>query len=123
MSPGDEVTLRDLVETRFAHIESLFNTLQDRWDRKTDEIVSALEKLSIDTVKQDRFDSSLHKIEKLQVQVENLEDELQAQDKRLSNQEGYVKIWRWILGLMTMILVPIILELLFQVMEKLNNVL
>lgn len=74
----EDVSLKELMETRFQALE-----------RRIDELTRAIERLAEGTVSAERFESAYHKVSKLEQAVADL-------DNRLGKAEGYIGAWRYI---------------------------
>lgn len=87
----NDVSLRDLMETKFNNL-----------DRRIDELKRAIEKMAENTVAVERFNSTYHKVAKLEQAVKDLDD-------RLDKSEGFISIWRYIGATVITILVALII--------------
>jgi len=87
----NDVSLRDLMETKFNHL-----------DTRIQELKSAIEKLAEGTVTAERFESTYHKVSKLEQAVDDL-------DNRLDKAEGYIGIWRYLGAAAVTVIVTILI--------------
>jgi len=87
---SNDVPLRDFVESRFKVVED-----------QLEEIKDALNHLSSNMVRRDRFDSKMHTVKELAVMVDK-------QDKRIARVEFFQLVLKYIGGLIVLIIVAII---------------
>lgn len=94
----NEVTLREFLEEKFRHQD----TRIDGTNRRLDQLTVAIEKMAESTVTIKKFESTYHRVGKLQQAISDLDD-------RVAKTEGYIGIWRYIgAGIMTVILTILI---------------
>lgn len=86
---GDDAGLRELMQTKFAHMEA-----------RLDDLKRTFEKAMEATARADRLESAMLKIHDLQATTRRL-------DSRLDETEGQVKIYKYIGGLVAIIVVAI----------------
>ena len=94
---SNDVSLRDFVERRFEEVE-----------RQLGEIKDALNSLSSNMVRTDRFESKVHDIEELQAAMKEQDTRDDGQDKRIAGVEGFQTILKYVGGLIVLIIVAVV---------------
>jgi len=88
---SNDVPLRDFVEGRFESVE-----------KQLVEIKDALNYLSSNMVRKDRFDSKMHTVKELETMVD-------TQDKRIIRVEHFQSVLKYVGGLAVMVLTAVVI--------------
>jgi hypothetical protein len=84
---ANDTGLRELMEAKFEHMEG-----------RIDDLRSAIEKLTVATVRSERFDSALIKIGDLQTITKQTDGRLDDIEKRQDAADGQAKVYKYIGG-------------------------
>jgi len=87
---SNDVPLRDFVESRFQVVEDQLGEIKD-----------ALNHLSSNMVRKDRFDSKMHSVKELRAMVD-------TQDERIIRVEHFQSVLKYVGGLLVLVIVAII---------------
>jgi len=87
---SNDVPLREFVESRFQVVEDQLGEIKD-----------ALNSLSSNMVRKDRFDSKMHSVKELEAMVD-------GQDKRIIRVEHFQSVLKYVGGLAVMVLIAVV---------------
>lgn len=94
----DTLALRELMEAKFAHMETRFDDLKDTF-----------EKFTKVAVRSDRFESAMLKIRDLHALTKQTDKRINGLEKRQDKTEGQAKVFKYIGGLVVFVVIAIII--------------